>query len=124
MCSNAFSPVYVAQRERHDDFADQTNDVGIGAAPRAAQALAYLKQASCMSRPEHVSRRSNAARNGGRRHFKTVGDAPRPVDEQRGRLRRADLARGLFEQIEPAVEMITDQVERNMGPHRRAMIAT
>ncbi|RXH26354.1 hypothetical protein XH99_20685 [Bradyrhizobium nanningense] len=44
MHSNAFSRFNVAPRDRHDDFADQTDDVGIGAT-------------------RYSSRRGNAARH-------------------------------------------------------------
>ena len=81
-------------------------------------ACAFLRQAFCILGAEHVTRRSDATGQGCRCHLKAVGDAARPVDEQRGCLRRADLARGLFEQIEPAVEMIPDQVQWNMRPQR------
>src|SRR5882757_1979358 len=55
----------------------------------------FLRQAFCILGSKHMARRRDTSCHCRRRHFKTVGDAPRLVDEQRGGCGRTDLARSL-----------------------------
>lgn len=59
---------------------------------------------------------------GGDCHFKAVGNAPCPVDENDGSFRRKDFACGLFKKIEPAVEMLVLQPKFQMRGHGAAFI--
>lgn len=70
-----------------------------------------------------MPRRGNFSRMGGDCHFEAVGDAPCAVDEDDRSFRWKNLARGLFEQVQPAVEVFVCQRQFQVGRHGAPLIA-
>lgn len=56
-------------------------------------------------------------------HFKTIGDASGAIDKDNGAFGRENLARRLFKQLQPAVEMIAFQAKPQMRRHGTPFIA-
>lgn len=65
----------------------------------------------------------NLSRVGGDCHFKTVGNALRPVDENDCGFGREYFTRGFLEKLEPAVKMFVLQSQLQMWRHGTPVIA-
>jgi hypothetical protein len=64
----------------------------------------------------------NPARVGGDCHFKTVGNASSPINENDCGFRREYFPRGFLEKVEPAIEMFVLQPQLEMRRHGAPII--